>query len=116
MLISYCYTLFYFRYPEQSPRHHQRGLIIYGAETVQTNLTVNVNHTSTTTVSPLVLGLHDVNNATKFDTNTTKFIPSLNKIIFNSTLQQRCPLIPPNLGKHLIILIFQCIKITVNHR
>lgn len=92
------------RYPEHSPRHHQRGLIIYGAETVQTYPTVNVNHTSTTIVSPLVVGLHDVNNATKFDTNTTKFIPPLNKIIFNSTLQQRCPLIPPNLVGPLAIL------------
>ena len=95
-----------FRYATNNYRSHPRGLIIYGPATVASF----PGNASAWPASEI--GIRAVNNSSKLDTTPTGTsggsavgIPSVliqdasTPNVTDTAIQQRCPLIPPNLGK-----------------
>ena len=96
-----------FRYATNNYRGHPRGLIIYGPAT-------SASFSSNATSALSEVATRTVNNSSKLETISVKTsgIPAVEiaaSLIQNASApnitdtssQQRCPLIPPNLGKQL---------------
>ncbi|XP_076673870.1 beta-1,4-N-acetylgalactosaminyltransferase bre-4 [Andrena cerasifolii] len=99
--IETIFTINATRYADRTYRHHPRGLIIYGPVTVSSILG-NSNASSTTLHWAGSKGQSNFSKLeTAFPTRNTYIVGSSQEAptanTTNSTMLQRCPLIPPNL-------------------